>query len=128
MSSYSQLYWLTRLDNIQGLFVATAVISGLLLLAYHICMGFLLAEEDWNDSALKKIGKGKVVLVWIICPISILAATLIPTKDEIIFIIAGGKTIDFIKHDSSINKIPAQSTKLITDFMQEQIDKMKSKK
>lgn len=66
--------------------------------------------------------------MWVGFLISFPIALLIPTKGEIIFISAGGKTIDFIKSDSSINKIPSQSTKLITDFMQDQIEKMKDKK
>ena len=54
-------------------------------------------------------------------------ALFIPSKNDVIFIIAGGKTIDFIKSDTSINKIPAQTTKLITDYLQEQINKNENK-
>lgn len=128
MSSYSQLYWLTRLDSFQGMFIAVAIISGIVLAVYWICKMVLLAQDGWEDSSLRSISRGKMVPLAIIFPIFVVIGMLIPTRNEAIFIIAGGKTIDFIKKDSSINRIPEQSTKLITDFMQKQIDNMKSKK
>ena len=38
---------------------------------------------------------------------------------------AGGKTMDFIESDTSINKIPAQTTKLITNYLEQQIKEVK---
>lgn len=51
----------------------------------------------------------------------------VPTKNEAIVIIAGGKTLDFIKQDSSLNKIPSQTTAIISQFLQNEIDTLKSK-
>jgi len=36
MSNTASLYWLTRLDYIQGIFIATSIIGGIGLLAFYV--------------------------------------------------------------------------------------------
>ena len=66
----------------------------------------------------------KHLFFWPIYLSSILGLVFIPTQNEAIVIFAGGKTIDFIEADSSIQKIPHQTTEIISKFMENEILKM----
>ena len=118
LNNYSQLYWLTRLDGIKGFSVTVLVICGILSIATFL---WVAIEGNWMDeeklNPLKKWRNGLFIATFVFGLISI----FIPTKNEMIFIYAGGKTMDFIDSDTSINKIPAQTTKIITDYLEKQI-------
>ena len=67
----------------------------------------------------------------LLSPLIIIAACIrlfLPTKNEMIMIYAGGKAMDFVQQDSSINKIPAQSTKIISDYLDKTIEDLKEDK
>lgn len=118
LNNYSQLYWLTRLDGLKAMFLTISVLSGIALgltILFSIIMADIESEETIAN--VKKI-RNYSILPFII---SFIFATLLPTKNEMIFIYAGGKTMDFIDSDTSINKIPAQTTKIITDYLEKQI-------
>ena len=124
MNNYLKLYWLTRLDGIV-ITCAFIMVLGIILTIAH----YVYAECEYYDEAekqdfFKRTRFGKRCMIFLI---SISTATVIflPCKDDAIFIIAGGKTMDFIQSDTSINKIPAQTTKLITDYLQEQLNDAK---
>ena len=57
----------------------------------------------------------------------VLISVLTPTKEEAVFIVAGGKVIDFVQKDSSINKIPGQTTSILSTWLDEQLKKEKDK-
>ena len=114
MNNYQKLYWLTRLDYLQGtclwfLFISTV--------AFCVIMAIY---SDAYDTEKKEAKKYKTIALSIFI-ISLVGTIFIPSKNEVIFIFAGGKTMDFIQSDTSINKIPAQTTKLITDYLDNQI-------
>ena len=125
MSNYAKLYWLTRLDYLQGIFLALAVIFGLVLIIYLVAYAFILAEYEGDAAALAKKWKWARNLGIIFLCIGTVFASLIPTRSELVFIIAGGKTIDFVQKDSSINKIPNQATKIVSDMLENEIKKLK---
>ena len=66
---------------------------------------------------LIKIVKRSLIPVFVV---SLLVACLIPTQKEAVFIIAGGKTIDWAMADTSLNKIPSQTTAIISRFLEYQ--------
>jgi hypothetical protein len=123
METTTQLYWLTRLDGISAAFMVLCIGSFIgLLLSFIFYTSEVTSSYGVNKELANNLKK------WlnkcsIIFTISLLGALFIPSKNDVIFIIAGGKTIDFVKSDTSLNKIPSQTTKLITDYLQEQIDK-----
>lgn len=121
METTTQLYWLTRLDSISMIFSIIAILGFFILIG--IIMFSISDDIDYEDKSVIK----RMRIFFITFIISLLGVILIPTKDEVVFIIAGGKTIDFIKNDTSINKIPSQTTKLITDYLEEQINKNEKK-
>jgi hypothetical protein len=129
MNTYAKLYWLTRLDYLQGLFLSIGILALLSIIAIFIyCEASTDGDYGYRDEKLtariafrKKL---RLKIRWIL-PTGIFfffLNILTPSQNEAIFIVAGGKTIDFIKSDSSINKIPEQTTKIVSDFLQKQIE------
>ena len=118
METTTQLYWLTRLDSIQFLFGVLAV------LGFFIFMGIIIFTVSGDIDYKDKITLKQLKIFAVSFAISLLGSILIPSKDEVVFIVAGGKTIDFIKNDSSINKLPGQTTKYISEILQKEIDKL----
>lgn len=114
MSSYAKMYWLTRLDKLNTIFVLF-LLAGVVLLGLVVITWLALEEKERGKSKLK-LRRLKIIGV-ISFIIGITGTSFCPTKVEAIEIIAGGKVIDFVQSDTSINKIPAQSTKVITDYL-----------
>lgn len=121
MQTTTQLYWLTRLDSIQFTFALLAIIG--LIIFIGLIMFTVSGDIDYEDKTTIK----QLRIYAVSFGISLLGAIFVPTKDEIIFIVAGGKTIDFIKNDSSINKLPGKTTKYISEILQNEINKLDNK-
>lgn len=123
METTTQLYWITRLDGLNFIFIIFAIIS-VIVTAFSSIINFVEIGNGGDEEIInktKKLSKNSFIISLIFISFSI----FIPSKDEVIFIVAGGKTIDFIKNDTSINKIPAQTTKLITDYLDKQLKEKK---
>lgn len=122
MSTYSQLYWLTRVDDIKCFLLVLVILFSM---ASFFILLYIMIEEPDDDTWVVR----KHPLRWMICIISICSLFLmfVPSKKDIIFIVAGGKTIDFVKSDTSITKIPAQTTAIISDFLDKQLREMNKK-
>lgn len=134
MSNYSKLYWLTRLDNINGFAIVIAIIS-IVTIAITLIWCAITSDFDEYESrdeigkrkALRAKARGYIKSYVISFVVSLVLLIFLPTKNEVIFIVAGGKTMNFIQSDTSINKIPAQTTAIISDFLQKQIGDMNKK-
>lgn len=133
MSNYEKIYWITRLDGIHSLFVSMAVISVLSIIAIIIAIYYYrdfihFYEGEALKARLSIIAKLNKLLkiAFITASIGIIVSTFLPTKNEAIAIIAGGKTIDFIQKDKSISKIPSQTTLLISKLLDEKISELDS--
>lgn len=125
MNTTWQIYWLTRLDNLLTLFTVLLVLIVIGNIFYFIFRGVeCYDQEDRNE--FNKQWKG-IKVTWFIAPVLALLVTMLPSKADMITIIVGAKVIDFAKSDTSIQKIPSQSTKIISDFLQGEIDKVKTK-
>lgn len=127
MNNFFKLYLLTRLDSIQ--LIAT-IIAALSFVAFGIYLLAMLTECYDKDDRKEFSDNYKLVRKTILWAgiVSMTVLMLVPTKQDAIMIYAGGKTIDFIQQDSSINKIPSQTTKIVSDFLQKQIDDVDSDK
>ena len=135
MSNYSKIYWLTRLDGINGFFIAIAVAGGLLTLAFLIYNLVEFGMDEYykgneleNRLSLRKKLRGKIKYTVSALIIGVLVSILLPTQKQAILILAGGKTMDFIEQDTSINKIPGQTTLIISEFLDNQINKLNNPK
>jgi hypothetical protein len=119
----ASIYWLTRLSSIQGMFAAASVITGLIIgigiIGYSISIFDCYSDE--REKELKTKRKYFINRVWI--PVLLLVFTiLIPNTKEAMLIIAGGKTMDYVQKDTSLQKIPYKATELILKKMDQYID------
>jgi TRAP-type C4-dicarboxylate transport system permease large subunit len=131
MNNYAKIYWLTRLDGINSFFVGMAVISILVLIAIII---YNVASKDFDEFESEKEVKVRAAfrtmlaskIKWLITTslIGIIVSILLPTQNEAIIIVAGGKTMDFIQADTSITKIPEQTTLIISQFLENKIKEL----
>ncbi len=122
MSNYTSLYWLTRLDALNTFFILLIVLSIVCTIIYFIVFAI---QGEWEKDEVKKALRDRFEKKWkkvpktamVLTAISSFMLVFLPTKTDIIVIFAGGKAMDFVQRDSSINKIPAQTTKIITDHL-----------
>jgi len=128
MNPYLGLYLLTRIGNIKGflifLGVATGIMAAILFITWVTSVDTETSKSGY-DNTLQSKTRNIIKKIWLsLIPISIVIwffVTLIPTQKEFIFIIAGGKTLNWAVQDSNIAKIPSQSTQLMSDFLEQQI-------
>lgn len=127
MSNIALIYWLTRLSSISDFLLALGVISALLISGGVI--GYSLALMDcWNDEEkveYKQKRKKFSNKVWV--PILFFVLYILtPNTKEAMLIIAGGKTMDYVQSDTSLQKIPYKATELILKKMEDYIDETTS--
>lgn len=125
MDNYSKIYWLTRLDYLQGIFIACAIVLGLLIVA-HLVNHLIKIVEDAEIVILNSVFK-RTITISFFC-LSVIAACLTPTKNEMILIYAGGKTMNYVQSDTSLSKIPYQTTSIISEYLDKSIKELKDKK
>ena len=127
MSNYSKLYWLTRLDNILGVFMFLVIASGIILIIYHI-----IKMVDCYDKEEKKefdVNYGIIrKIALFILPIGLVIIMFMPSKNDMIIIYAGGKTMDYVQSDTSLSKIPYQTTAIITQYLDKSLKEIKETK
>jgi hypothetical protein len=130
MNIYSQLYLLTRLDGIKDTLLGITIFA-FIIAAIMVIFIFTDEERYWMNKedinrreAAKNIVKKHIKIVFPICILSLLLNVLIPTRNEAVFIVAGGKTIDYIKSDTTIQKLPQQATILVSEYLNKQIEEI----
>lgn len=132
MSIYSKLYLLTKLDNIYGFiifigillcFITVALIIWYNITKYEDICDFSKVERRLHSILLEKI-KHKVRLIIPFCVLFLILMILFPSKRDIIFIIAGGKTIEFIQNDTNIKKIPNMTTEYLYEILDKKINEL----
>lgn len=134
MNNYSKLYWFTRLDHLSD-FITTIGVVCIIVAAILLLVTFAFWSKEYEsekrcieiDAARKKaVSKSK----WLIPTgfIIILITAFIPSKNEAIFIMAGGKTLDYVQSDTSLSKIPYKATEVIVNYLDKTIGEMKDKK
>lgn len=99
----NEIYWITRLDCINGWLIAFSIISGIVFAISLV--PFFIYKSDKNEDMFN-MWKGvvnKSAIVFFSClPLSILT----PTENEAMLIWGVGGTIDYIKDNETINQLP----------------------
>jgi hypothetical protein len=119
MNNYEKIYWLTRLDVLEKFFTTLVVIGSVFIAGRAVYKFIMHSGED--EPSLKWYNH---LFFWPVYLVAILGLVFTPTQKEAIVIFAGGKTIDFIQSDSSMQKIPHQTTEIISKFMENEILEM----
>lgn len=127
MSNYSKIYWLTRLDGVHDFLLAIFLLSIGAIVAHFLFVFLGEFDEMFSEQAKKEWTRGKNIALFFIV-FAGLALVLVPTKNDMILIYAGGKTMDYVESDSSSSKVPHQTTSIISEYLDKSIEEMKSKK
>lgn len=115
------IYLLTRLTAISDTFTLAAILSGAVFFISSVLAFANLNEFGDDDSdylTIKRFAKRFGVVFFISLPLAILT----PTTSDAIAIYAGGKTLDWVEQDSSIQQIPGKASELILAKMNEYLE------
>lgn len=110
------LYVLMILENLQGWFIAVAVITGLISACY--LLNSLLEQESSPTFAKVLIG---------VCVLSSLLACMIPSKKEMAIIAAGGVTYNVVTSDAA-KQVGGKGVELLNKKLDEMLQDKPEKK
>ncbi len=135
MSNYSKIYWLTRLDSINDLLI-TLIIIGILYSFFVVLLSAMSRDFDEYKSpevvlkreALRVKFQNKIKWVLPLSCFCLLISVFLPTRNEALLIMAGGKTLDYVQSDTSLSKIPQQTTTIISQYLENALKEMKKEK
>lgn len=96
-----EIYWITRLGNIQGLFIALTAISGGLIVGFFMTLKMNKSDGSSTDFQIKAIKKTIPILI-----ISVLGIVFTPTTKEALMIWGIGGTIDYVKSNEKVKELP----------------------
>ena len=125
MDYYDMLYWITRLDGINTLVTVMLVLSAVVVIVSFVF--YLISFDSYTYENPLNVRKLTIKLFKIGIPFLIISAIVlifVPTTKEAMIIYGGGKTLEFAKQDSSLNKIPYQATKVITNYLDKQLNQI----
>lgn len=103
-----ELYLISRIGVIHGVFVAATVIS---ILTAIICYIVSITTDDWSGedicnewqkSKLRKFANK----MFVVFGISVVITVITPTKEEAYFIYGVGSTIDYIQSNPKATQLP----------------------
>jgi hypothetical protein len=121
MSNELIIYWITRLDGIVLLFITISVFA----ISFGIISLVDTFSTDWVVPIEKKKKKRSIILLSIGFFFMILCV-FTPNSKQAIMIYAGGKTLNYIQSDTSLQQIPAKSTELILNKLNEYLKETKN--
>lgn len=108
----SEIYWISRLDYICNLFIALSIIFGTIV----VVEGFTLVVSDRSDNDYPTILKTvKKSLLMFSC--SILVVIFLPNTKQAYMIWGLGGTIDYIKSNETVQKLPDKTIQCLDKFL-----------
>lgn len=119
MSWSTSIYWLTRLDNISSFFSTVLGLSCLAIIAMLIFRGICYVDAQEYERKNWLLG-----IFIFLATLGGLGKVFTPTTKEAIFIVAGGKTLDYIGKDTSLQKIPGQITGITSTWLESKLKEL----
>lgn len=123
MNNTFSLYLLTRLDSLSE-FTGLIAFCLFLLFAVLIVVSLVQIDTAYDEEDKKPhiASRDKYIKrLWIPIVLSLICV-FTPTTKEAMFIYAGGKTLDYVQKDTSLQKIPFKATELILHKMDEYLN------
>ena len=127
MSNMALIYWLTRLSSISDLFFGLGMLSSIFIFVGVLAYTFMIMDFPSDEDEIEYKQKRKKFFNKIWVPILFFVLNILtPNTKEAMLIIAGGKTMDYVQSDTSLQKIPYKATELILKKMEDYIDETTS--
>lgn len=125
MSYTVGLYFLNRLDAMRTVLTVLLTIGVIGLIIYYVIRA--LSTVDKKDVDLYNTNyRWRRRTMFTFAIIGALGLTFIPTTKQMIFIIAGGKTLDYVSKDQSLRKIPGQVTEITTEWLDKKLKEIQA--
>ena len=108
----SEIYWISRLDYICNLFIVLAIIFGTIV----VVGGFTLVVSDRSDNdypTILKIVKRSILILGF----SLLGIIFLPNTKQAYMIWGLGGTIDYIKSNETVQKLPDKTIQCLDKFL-----------
>jgi hypothetical protein len=108
----SEIYWISRLDYICNLFIALSIIFGTIV----VVGGFTLVVSDRSDNdypTILKIVKRSILILGF----SLLGVIFLPNTKQAYMIWGLGGTIDYIKSNETVQKLPDKTVQCLDKFL-----------
>lgn len=113
----SEIYWISRLDYICGLFIALTIFFGVTT----VIGGFTLTVMDKSDNdyptILKTVKRSILILGF-----SLLGVIFLPDTKQAYMIWGLGGTIDYIKSNETVQKLPDKTVQCLDKFLDEYLN------
>lgn len=114
----TELYWITRLDEINAIAGISCTILFILLLIGLICKILHEADTDLSEFIVGDFLRKKIKTILILTIISGLAVTFIPTSKDAYLIYGVGGTIDYVKNDSTAKELPHKAIEALDKWLE----------
>lgn len=108
----SEIYWISRLDYICNLFIVLSIIFGTIV----VVGGFTLVISDRLDNdypTILKIVKRSILILGF----SLLGIIFLPNTKQAYMIWGLGGTIDYIKSNETVQKLPDKTIQCLDKFL-----------
>lgn len=108
----SEIYWISRLDYICNLFIVLSIIFGTIV----VIGGFTLVVSDRSDNdypTILKIVKRSILILGF----SLLGVIFLPNTKQAYMIWGLGGTIDYIKSNETVQKLPDKTVQCLDKFL-----------
>lgn len=108
----SEIYWISRLDYICNLFIVLSIIFGTIV----VVGGFTLVVLDRSNNdypTILKIVKRSILILGF----SLLGIIFLPNTKQAYMIWGLGGTIDYIKSNETVQKLPDKTIQCLDKFL-----------
>lgn len=108
----SEIYWISRLDYICNLFIVLSIIFGTIV----VIGGFTLVVSNRSDNdypTILKIVKRSILILGF----SLLGIIFLPNTKQAYMIWGLGGTIDYIKSNETVQKLPDKTIQCLDKFL-----------
>lgn len=105
----SELYWITVLGKIESIseaFIFISGVAGIFITIWYMTSIFVY-DEDELKSFIRKLRN----IAYVIFCVSLVLTVLIPSKKDLYMIYGVGKTMDYLKSNSTARKLPDKCIK-----------------
>lgn len=113
----TELYWITRLDAINGFIIALIVISILLIVTGIV--GWIVYHD--NDELISSRWKRTAIICFIICMFFAILKVLVPTTKEALIIYGAGGVIEYVQSNETVKELPDKTVQCLDKLLDEYV-------
>lgn len=108
----SEIYWISRLDYICNLFIALSIIFGTIVVVGGFTLVVLNRSDNDYPTILKIVKRSILILGF-----SLLGVIFLPNTKQAYMIWGLGGTIDYIKSNETVQKLPDKTIQCLDKFL-----------